>query len=110
MTLPVTVTAFACVVCESIHKLEADADKCCRCPECGGLHPPDIYRGAGYRSMTCGRCAYSGRLKSARDEVGRHRKNLDAAQARVDKMLAEGRPQALPEARRRKFTPIEGGS
>lgn len=106
---PTAVTAFACAVCSTVHALEDDADACCRCTECNGVFPDPVEHHLRRHSI-CGRCRYSDRVKASRDRVNREQHSLDQAVAEHTKLLNDGRPPALPGARKRKFTPVEGES
>lgn len=109
MSGPLTVTAFACGVCKTVYRLEDNAHHCCRCRECDGEFPDPVEHHRRDHSL-CGRCTYSPRVKASRDRVTREQLTLDRAVADHAKLLKEGRPPALPGARKRKFAPVEGDS
>jgi hypothetical protein len=106
--LAIPVTAFACIICTGLYSHEKDADKCCRCAECNGVFPQPVEWRLRGGHATCPRCRYSGRVERARTDLARASLEERRAQIALDKLLEEGRPPPLPEARKRKFAPVEG--
>ena len=121
MTAATVVQAYRCETCDSVYLQEKKARTCCACTECGGQSPKSLdgIADGSLRDLrhgwTCPRCSYRDDVARAtqvvaekRLDLERRRKELAHAEGALTKLLADGRPAALPGARKRVFAPVAG--
>lgn len=91
-----SVAAWSCAICGSLHAEQSDADACCQCSSRGEKFKHDRSYGS-----VCEACEYGASLRTARADVERHADNWRHAQTRLQKLYDNP-----PPTKKRPKTPL----